>query len=139
MIEFHYETDYELKNETKFADWITRLIISEAGVVGGIAYIFCSDEYLSGINQKHLGHETLTDIITFEYSEGKLVSGDIFISVDRVMENAKTFKVTFENELLRVMAHGLLHMLGYNDKTESETTEIRTKEDEKIRMFHVEQ
>ncbi|WP_373518535.1 rRNA maturation RNase YbeY [Pricia sp.] len=139
MIEFHYETDFQLDDETKFADWLSRVIYSEAGMLGPIAYIFCSDNYLLELNKKHLLHDALTDIITFDYSEGKRIGGDIFISIDRVRENAGIFKTDFDEELLRVMAHGLLHLFEYTDKSEVGSAEMRGKEDEKIKLFHVEQ
>jgi len=138
MIEFHYEISFTLDDETQYVDWISRVIASEGGLTGAVAYIFCSDEQLFEMNKKHLSHDMFTDIITFDYAHGKLIAGDIFVSVDRVIDNAKTFKVTFEDELLRVMAHGLLHLFGYNDKTESERAQMRTRENEKIKLFHVE-
>lgn len=139
MIEFHYETDFQLENETKFTDWTGRVIDSEEGTCKQIDYIFCSDSYLLELNKKHLSHDTFTDIITFDYSDGKRIGGDIFISIDRVRDNAEIFKTGVEKELLRVMAHGLLHLLGYRDKTEVDKTEMRSKEDEKMKLFHVEQ
>lgn len=139
MIEFHYEIDFQLANEVKFADWISRVVASENGEVLQLDYIFCSDSYVLEVNKKFLSHDTFTDIITFDYSEGKQVGGDIFISIDRVKENAEIFKTDFEKELLRVMAHGLLHLFGYNDKSKKDTFRMRGKEDEKIKLFHVEQ
>jgi len=100
--------------------------------------VFVSDEELYEMNVKYLNHNTLTDIITFNYVENEIVSGDIFISVDRVKENAVDFNVSFENELLRVMVHGLLHLMNYNDKTDEEQDMMTLKEDEKLKMFHVE-
>lgn len=139
MIEFHYETDFQLKNESKFADWVSRVVASEGGTCGQIDYIFCGDSYLLKMNKKYLSHDTFTDIITFDYSEGKRIGGDIFISVDRVSENAAIFETDFEEELLRVMAHGVLHLFGYKDETEAGKAEMRSKENEKIKLFHVEQ
>ncbi|SDD72979.1 rRNA maturation RNase YbeY [Pricia antarctica] len=139
MIEFHYESDFLLDDETKFADWISRVVGSEGGTIKQLDYIFCSDNYLLDMNKKYLFHDTFTDIITFDYSVGKQIGGDIFISVDRVKENAIQFEIHFEEELLRVMAHGLLHLFGYTDKTETGKAEMRGKEDEKIKLFHVEQ
>ena len=138
MIDFHYESEFQLKDKTKYSDWITRVIVSENFLVGQIDYIFCSDEYLLNINQEYLNHDTFTDIITFDYSEGKVLSGDIFVSNERVRENANTFKVQFEDELLRVMSHGVLHLMGYGDKGDYEREIMRGKEDEKIKLFHVE-
>jgi len=139
MIEFHYEADFELENEDKLADWVSRIITSEGGICKQIDYIFCSDNYLLELNKKHLSHDTFTDIITFDYSEGKRIGGDIFISIDRVRENAGIFKIDFDEELLRVMAHGLLHLFDYTDKSEVGKAEMLGKENEKIKLFHVEQ
>ncbi len=139
MIEFHYEIDFSLDDETKFADWASRVVTSEGGNYKQIDYIFCSDDYLLEMNKKYLSHDTLTDIITFDYSEGTRIGGDIFISIDRVRDNAGVFKTEFEKELLRVMSHGLLHLFGYTDKSDSDKMVMRTKEEEKIKLFHVEQ
>jgi len=137
MINFNYETDFNLSNEALFSSWITAVITSEAYDEGEINYIFCDDAYLHQINLEYLNHDTLTDIISFDYTEGSLVSGDIFISIERVKENASDFKVSFDDELLRVMAHGVLHYCGYKDKSTSDEQIMRSKEDEKIQMFHV--
>lgn len=139
MIDFHYKIDYEIVEEKVHAKWVSEIIGTEARAVGQIDYIFCDDAYLLAMNQKYLEHDTLTDIITFDYAEGDLVSGDIFISIERVRENASIFNVEFEKELLRVMAHGILHLLGYGDKEKDEALVMRKKEDEKIKLFHVEQ
>ncbi|UII77624.1 rRNA maturation RNase YbeY [Flagellimonas sp. HMM57] len=138
MIDFHFKSDLILEDKEKYSDWITRVIQSEAHSLGDIDYIFCDDDYLLEINKEYLEHDTLTDIITFDYSEAKFVSGDIFISSDRVEDNATSYGVDFNTELLRVMCHGILHLLGYGDKSEDEQREMRLKEDEKIKMFHVE-
>ncbi|NAS31602.1 rRNA maturation RNase YbeY [Flavobacteriaceae bacterium R38] len=139
MINFHYETDFSLENEKLYAETISRVIISENNDEGEINFIFCDDDYLLEINQKYLDHDTYTDIISFDYSEGKILQGDIFISIERVKENAKTYQVTFEKELRRVIVHGILHYCGYKDKSEDDVALMRSKEDEKIKMFHVEQ
>jgi len=139
MIEFNYETDFELKDEAAYADWLTRVIESEDKTEGEINYIFCDDEYLLAKNIEFLNHDTLTDIISFDYTMGNLLSGDIFISVERVKENAADFKVTFEEELKRVVVHGVLHYCGYKDKTPEDEQIMRVKEEEKIALFHVEQ
>jgi len=139
MIEFHYETDFQLENESNYADWISRIIASEGGLPKRIDYIFCTDAYLLEMNRKYLSHDTLTDIITFDYREGKQVSGDIFISIDRVKDNAQFYNVAWKNELLRVMAHGILHLFHYKDASDAEKAEMRVKEEEKIKLFHVEQ
>ncbi|MCL6266641.1 rRNA maturation RNase YbeY [Flagellimonas myxillae] len=138
MIEFNFQSDFILQEKLEFTDWITRVISSEQKEVGQLDYIFCSDEYLLNLNQEYLNHDTYTDIITFDYSEGNHISGDIFISTDRVKENAETFNAEFRIELLRVMCHGVLHLMGYKDKTKNEALEMRKKEEEKIKMFHVE-
>ena len=139
MIEYHYENNFRLDNETKYTDWINRIMASENAILGPIHYIFCDDTFLLAMNQKYLNHDTLTDIISFDYSDLGATSGDIFISIERVEENAVKFETTVDNELRRVMAHGLLHLLGYNDKNDSERSTMRAKENEKINMFHVEQ
>ncbi|HUH45544.1 MAG TPA: rRNA maturation RNase YbeY [Arenibacter sp.] len=138
MIDFHYLTEFSIEEEIQYVNWINRIITSEDSLVGQLDFIFCSDTYLLKINQDYLEHDTYTDIITFPYGEGKLISGDIFISIERVAENAKTYEVDFCTELQRVMAHGLLHMLGYSDKNDEETQMMRAKENEKIKLFHVE-
>jgi probable rRNA maturation factor len=139
MISFNYETDFELPNEVVFENWIIDIIDSEASAVGEINYVFCDDEYLHKINVEYLNHDTLTDIISFDYTVGNLIQGDIFISIERVKDNAADFKVSFEEELKRVMAHGILHYCGYKDKTDKDAEVMRQKEEEKIKLFHVEQ
>ena len=139
MIDFNYETEFELENEEVIATWISNVIKSESKKEGEINYIFCDDEYLLQINQEHLQHDYYTDIISFDYSVGNEINGDMFISVDRVKENAQDFNVTFEDELKRVIVHGVLHYCGYKDKSESDELFMRSKEDEKLAMFHVEQ
>tara|TARA_R110000796_G_scaffold183498_2_gene300064 strand:+ start:165975 stop:166394 length:420 start_codon:yes stop_codon:yes gene_type:complete len=138
MIDFNYETDFELVSETNYVDWISRVIVSENKSLGDLSFVFCSDEYLLDINLRYLEHDTFTDIITFDYCIGNVVSGDIFISIDRVKDNSKIFNVSFDSELLKVMAHGVLHLMGYKDKTESDISLMRNKEDEKSKLFHVE-
>lgn len=138
MISFNYESDFSLENESQFEAWIQQIILSEQKSEGEINYIFCDDEYLFGINQKYLDHDYYTDIISFDYSVANELHGDIFISTDRVAENALTYNVTFQHELLRVMAHGILHYCGYKDKSDVESQLMRNKEDEKIALFHVE-
>ena len=132
MITFNSETSFTPKNQNKLAEWISNVILSEGFEVGEINYIFCDDIYLHKINQEFLKHDTYTDIISFDYTLGKEVGGDIFISIERVLENAEKFNEVFENELYRVMIHGILHFMGYKDKTKKEKTLMRTKEDENI-------
>ena len=136
MISFNYETDFELENESQYEDWVSEIIESEDKTEGEINYIFCDDEYLLQKNIEFLNHDTLTDIISFDYTMGNLISGDIFISVERVKDNANDFKVAFEEELRRVMAHGILHYCGYKDKTEEDSALMRDKENEKINLFN---
>lgn len=138
MIEYNFELDFTLESEAKFTDWIDRIIVSEAYFLGDISYIFCKDDYLLKLNKKYLGHDTYTDIITFDYTSGDLISGDIFISVERVRENALEFNTGFQKELLRVMAHGILHLMGYKDKTKDDIETMRSKENEMMKLFHVE-
>ena len=138
MISFNYENDFELSNEEQLSNWISRVIASEEKKEGEINYIFCDDDYLLNLNEQYLNHDTLTDIISFDYSMGNEIHGDIFISTERVIDNAADFKVSFEEELKRVMVHGVLHYCGYKDKTEEDVALMRSKEDEKIKMFHVE-
>jgi rRNA maturation RNase YbeY len=130
MINFNYETDFVLANEKAFQQWLSSVIVSEGKKEGEINYIFCDDEYLLEINQQYL-NDTLTDIISFDYSVGKELHGDIFISIERVRENAKDFEVSFEEELLRVLSHGILHYCGYKDKTESDEMVMRQKKKRK--------
>lgn len=139
MILFNYENDFIITNENDFFVWLEKIIKTEKKSLGEISYIFCDDDYLLDINIKHLNHDDYTDIITFNYNEEDVISGDIFISTERVEENAKTYDVSFEEELLRVMAHGVLHLIGYNDKTNEESIIMREKENEKIKLFHVKQ
>jgi len=129
MISFNYETDFKLDNKSKISKWITNVIEEENCKVGELNYIFCSDEYLHKINIDFLKHDTFTDIISFDYSVGKELHGDIYISVERVEENAKDFEVSFQDELARVLVHGILHYCGYKDKLEEEKVMMRSKED----------
>ena len=138
MISFNYETDFELENEAQYEDWISRIIQSEGFDEGEINYIFCDDEYLHKINVEYLDHDTLTDIISFDYTVGNLIQGDIFVSVERVKDNANDFNVSFEEELKRVLSHGVLHYCGYKDKSPKDEALMRSKEEEKMQMFHVE-
>ncbi|MFA7445093.1 MAG: rRNA maturation RNase YbeY [Flavobacteriaceae bacterium] len=139
MIVFNYETDFQLDNEEIYQNWLSEVIESEDKEEGEINYIFCDDDYLYEINVQYLNHQTLTDIISFDYTLGNLISGDIFISIERVKENAQDFGVSFEEELKRVMVHGVLHYCGYKDKTSEDEKIMRVKEEEKMKLFHVEQ
>jgi len=139
MIEFYYECDFVLPNESKYTEWLKNLTEGEEASIGSLTYIFCTDERLLEINKEFLKHNEFTDIITFDYGSQKQISGDIFISKERVWENAAKFKAPQDVEMLRVMAHGVLHLLGYNDKTKEQKNRMKEKEEEKINLFHVEQ
>lgn len=129
MIAFHYETSFELSNENFLNDWINTIVLSHGYTIGEINYIFCDDTYLHKLNLDFLQHDTLTDIISFDSTLGKLIGGDIFISVERVAENAKDYKVSFTNELHRVMIHGVLHYMGFKDKSIVDKKRMRKEED----------
>ena len=139
MINFNYENDFSLSNEQAISVWLSAVIVSENKKEGEINYIFCDDEYLHKINVEYLDHDTLTDVISFDYSVGNEINGDCFISIERVSDNAKDFNVSFEEELLRVIVHGMLHYCGYKDKSDTDELLMRSKEDEKIALFHVKQ
>ncbi len=139
MISFNYEFEFKLQDESLYSNWISRVIQSENKKEGDINYVFCEDEYILQINQQYLNHDYYTDIISFDYTVGNELHGDIFISVDRVRENALDYNTSFEEELKRVIIHGVLHYCGYKDKTEEDEQLMRSKEDVKIQMFHVEQ
>ena len=134
-IAFHYETDFLLENTESFIRWIKNVILEENKELGEVNYIFCDDKYLLEKNIKYLDHNTLTDIITFNYCEGDIISSDIMISIERVMENSSIFENSFSEELNRVMIHGILHLIGYNDKTDGEKEIIRKKEDYYVNKF----
>jgi len=129
MISFNYETNFKLENEQRFSDWITQTILNEGYKEGEVNYIFCDDDYLHKINVEFLNHDTLTDIISFDYSVGKELHGDIYISIERVKDNAKDFDVQFIDEIARVMIHGILHYCGYKDKSSDDKKLMRSKED----------
>lgn len=129
MLNFFFENIENLSINENITSWIEYIITNEGKKMGDINYIFCDDEYLLKINQDYLQHDYYTDIITFDYVKGKKISGDIFVSVTRVSENAPLLSKSFEEELYRVIAHGVLHLCGYKDKTEDEIKEMRSKED----------
>jgi len=137
-IQYTYNTSFSLKNETEYSKWLTKVIESEQCVVGEIVYAFFNDKDLKTLNNKYLGHNYYTDVLSFNDSCEKIINGNIAISVDRVKDNGKTYGVAFDHEMLRVMVHGLLHFMGYNDSNEDEKSEMTKKENEKIKMFHVE-
>ena len=132
MIDFNYETDFKLKQPKTWSDWLGEVINEENREEGELNYIFCDDAYLHELNVKYLNHDTLTDIITFDYTVGKRLHGDIYISVERILDNAKEYDVTFEKELARVMVHGVLHLCGYKDKSSADIIMMRAKEDHYI-------
>ena len=134
MIDFFSETTFNLKNPEKVASWISVIISNENLEEGELSYIFCDDEYLNKLNVEFLKHDTLTDIISFDNSLGNQINGDIFISVERVKENASKFNTTFENELHRVIIHGVLHYCGYKDKTKKDADLMRVKENKALSL-----
>ena len=127
MINYFIETLFEFKQQNEITAWILLAIEKESFVLGEINYIFCDDDYLLEKNIKYLKHNTLTDIISFDYTEDDTISGDIFISVERINKNAEELSIAFLDELHRVMVHGVLHYCGYKDKTRSEKEEMRSK------------
>ena len=129
MIDFNYLDKFQLPNEQEVRAWLEIVLDQEDRELGEVSYIFCDDEYLYDLNVKHLNHNTLTDIISFDYSLGKVVSGDIYISVERVDENARDRGIEFDDELHRIIVHGMLHYIGYKDKSESQRKTMRKKED----------
>lgn len=138
-INFYSENNFDLENPGKYSLWIEQVITSEEKKLEEISYIFCDDEYLLDLNRKYLKHDTYTDIITFDYSVGRILQGDIYISTERVAENSVTYNVSFEEELRRVIIHGILHLCGYKDKNNDERELMSKKEEEKLELFHVEQ
>jgi rRNA maturation RNase YbeY len=130
MIEIYFEDTEVLDVSPEFfVSWLSEVTGVEGFELGNVSLVFCSDPYLLEMNRKHLNHDYFTDIITFDYSEGTLVSGDLFISIDTVRSNAVDNKVMFHVELNRVVGHGVLHLMGYNDKTDEEQDEMTRKED----------
>jgi len=133
---FHFEeVDFDFPNAAFISAWLETIIEKEGKSLRLLHFIFCSDPYLHTINLKHLHHDTFTDIITFPYAEPPLIEGDIFISIDRIRENARQFEVSFENELCRVMAHGVFHLCGYGDKKPEEAILMRQKEREALKLL----
>ena len=135
MIQFFYENLPESVN-SNYIKWLEEIILSEGKKLGEINYIFCDDEYLLKINQDYLQHDYYTDIITFDSVKGKTISGEIFLSLQRIMDNASSLSQNYEVELKRVLAHGILHLCGYKDKTEAEEKEMRNKEDFYIAKYN---
>ena len=137
MIEYHYENDFILVDSDEIRIWIEDVIKNEKKTVGDITYIFCDDDYLLERNKEFLNHNTLTDIITFNYCIDNNISSDIMISIDRVKENSTIFENSFNEELKRVMIHGILHLIGYNDKSEKEEELMRKKENFYLNIFYI--
>ena len=129
MISFNSEVPFEISNADTIASWLSSIISQEDYNEGEVSIVFCDDEFLHKLNVEFLDHDTLTDVISFDYSMGKEIHGEIFISIERVQENAKEFDQSFEAELSRVMAHGILHYCGYKDKSTSEAATMRSKEE----------
>jgi len=127
-IEFHAVNEFNLSEQNNVRAWLSKVVDEEQKKTDQLVYIFCDDKYLHKLNVQFLNHDTYTDVITFDESLGSQLSGEIYISVERVKENASSFGVSFEEELHRVMVHGLLHLCGYKDKSEEETLEMRRKE-----------
>ena len=129
MISFHSEVPFEISNADTTASWLGAIISQEDYNEGEVSIVLCDDEFLHKLNVEFLDHDTLTDVISFDYSMGKEIHGEIFISIERVQENAKDFDQSFDVELARVMAHGVLHYCGYKDKSTSEAATMRSKEE----------
>ncbi len=140
-INFIAETvDFKLKDKSLYKEWINNTIINENKSLGGeINIVFCNDEYLLAINEEFLKHDTFTDIITFDYTENNIISGDIVISIERVKENSQLFKVDLEEEIKRIVIHGILHLIGYKDKGEKEKLEMTNKENFYISKYPIKQ
>jgi probable rRNA maturation factor len=138
-IDFVYNTDFKLDNESEISSWIAAFCQTENTSVDSLVFAFFSDEDLKALNIKHLSHDYYTDVISFDESRNNALNGNIAISVERVADNATRYSVPFDEELRRVMIHGVLHFMGYNDSNENETNTIRNKEDYALSMFHVKQ
>ncbi len=130
------DIDFQLVSQDLLSAWIEKTIETEGATLGAVSYIFCSDDYLHQMNVEYLNHDTLTDVITFPYNDNP-IEGDIFISIDRVKDNAQDLAVAFDDELHRVMIHGVLHLCGYSDETDEQEAEMRRKEDEYLRILVV--
>lgn len=132
MIEFYSETDFKIEDTKALSHWISEIILHENHELGDLTYVFCDDAYLHKLNLQFLNHDTLTDIISFDNSLGKQIHGEIYISVERVKENAGTYQVAFLDELHRVIIHGVLHFCGYKDKTKKQQETMSCKENEAL-------
>lgn len=137
MIDFHYKTNFKVEEGTYIA-WLNRILSAHNVQLRELSFIFLDDEELCQINQSYLKRDYYTDVISFSYGTEKEISGDIFISIDRIRDNAATYNCDFESELHRVMSHGLLHLIGYGDDDEEKTKEMRKLEKDAMELFHVE-
>ena len=135
MIQFFFENIDEINIDPDVNKWLENIIMSEEKKVGEITYVFCDDDYLLKINQDYLKHDYYTDIITFDYVKGKTISADIFVSLPRILDNTQLHSKDFKNEFHRVLAHGILHLCGYKDKTQEEIFLMREKEDFHLSFF----
>jgi rRNA maturation RNase YbeY len=138
-IHYVYNTQFSLDSETKVSKWLSKAVKNEGFSVGEIVYAFFDDKDLKELNNKYLSHDCFTDVISFNDSVGSVLNGNIAVSIERVKENSGRYKTSFDDELLRVMVHGLLHFMGYKDSSEKETQQMRDKEDDNLKTFHVEQ
>ena len=136
MIKFKYTTKFTLVNETKVIDWLSAIANSEGYKIKKIFYNYISESKIKDLNKRHLSHNYSTDILTFDYSQGEGIVSEIYIAPKKVEKNAKKYSQTTENELLRVVSHGLLHLCGYNDITNDEALEMRLKEEHYLKLFH---
>ncbi len=134
-VSFNFDNSFNLKDRLKIKRWIKQVVENAGFKLGSVSYIFCSDEKILEVNKQYLNHDFYTDIITFDYVEKDIINGDIFISTDRVRENAQEFNVAFEEELHRVIIHGILHLLGQQDHSPKEEKQMRKKENEALLLF----
>jgi rRNA maturation RNase YbeY len=137
MILFFSETDFQILRKRPIKNWLIRIVEQENMKVGDINIVFFNDEQLLKFNKQYLNHDTFTDIITFDYSEKKTIHGDIFISIERVKENALKYNCMFEEELRRVVVHGIFHLCGYKDKNDADFKQMKQKEEEALVLFNV--
>ena len=139
MIDFVYNTDFKLANKEIFSRWLISVANEEGFLIDTLVFLFVDDKEILEMNKKFLKHDYYTDVITFGDIKDKKISGDIAISIERVLDNSKTYRVEFEDELKRVMVHGLLHIMGYNDKESNDKSVMSQKENKAMKMFHVKQ
>lgn len=135
MIQFNYLTDFSIEDEVRFISWVESIIKQYGFSISSVNYIFCDEGYLLEMNQKHLNHDSHTDIITFDYSEDLNLYVDLFISIDRIKVNAKNYKVELIHELLRIMSHGLLHCMGFDDKSIDSKKLMKEEEEKCIHLY----